>query len=127
MAIGAVLSEDALRDAVAYLKTLGEPGGGVSRAAGRDIYQAACVVCHGTKGDGKGPLAATLPGPAPRDFTDERFVIAGREEEVARVIGLGAEKAFHGSTYMPEWSKRLSEQQIRDVVAYLRVLSAGGS
>jgi mono/diheme cytochrome c family protein len=124
MAVGMVLPEPILRDAVAYLRTLGEPGGGISVAAGRDVYRAACAVCHGVAGDGKGPAAKNLPGPAPRDFTDPTFVVKGREAEVAEVIGMGAEKAFHGSVYMPEWSKRLSPQQIRDVVAYIVTLSA---
>ena len=121
MAIGRLLPEPVLRDAIAYLRRLGEPGGGVSRLAGRDIYQSACWVCHGREGRGDGPLASTMPGPKPRDFTRSEFVVEGREREVAKIVGKGAEKAFHGSTYMPEWSKRLSPQQIRDVVEFLKV------
>lgn len=35
---------------------------------GGDFYLQACTVCHGERGDGKGPLAAVLE-PKPRDFT----------------------------------------------------------
>ena len=120
MAIGTLLPEGVLRDAVDYMRRLSQPGGGVSVVAGRDVYEAACWVCHGRSGQGDGPVAKTLPGPQPRDFTADTFVVEGREEEVARLVGMGAEKAFHGSEYMPEWSKRLSPTQIRDVVEYLK-------
>ena len=56
----------------------------------------------------------------PRDFTSDAFVIDGREEEVQGIISEGAAKALHGSPYMVEWSYRLTPQQIRDVVEYLR-------
>lgn len=120
MAIGTLLPESLLRDAVAYMRRLSRPGGGVSVVAGRDVYEAACWVCHGRDGRGDGPVAKTLPGPKPRDFTSDTFVVEGREQEVADIVGMGAEKAFHGSEYMPEWSKRLSPTQIRDVVEYLK-------
>lgn len=64
-------------------------------------------------------MAKALLDHPPRDFTSPKFVIEGREADVERTISLGAEKAFHGSQYMPEWASRLSPQQIRDVVAYL--------
>ena len=41
-------------------------------AEGKRIYNNACIFCHGTKGDGKGPVAYFLSrdtGPHPRDFT----------------------------------------------------------
>lgn len=39
---------------------------------GRAVYLQACAVCHGERGDGKGPLAAVLD-PKPRDFTAGKF------------------------------------------------------
>jgi mono/diheme cytochrome c family protein len=99
----------------------------VSLPAGRDIYQTGCWVCHGREGDGQGPAAATLKEKRPRDFTDPQFVIEGREEEVERVVALGPAAAFHGSSFMPEWASRLSPQQIRDVVEYLKTFQKTGS
>lgn len=120
MAIGQVLQENTLRDAIAYLRTLYVPGRHVSVHAGRDIYQTGCWVCHGREGNGQGPAAATLHDKRPRDFTDPEFVIQGREAEIERVVALGPAAAFHGSSFMPEWASRLSRQQIRDVVEYLK-------
>ncbi len=37
-------------------------------ALGREVYEARCVGCHGTRGDGNGP-AATFLFPRPRNFT----------------------------------------------------------
>lgn len=121
MSLAAVLKPDALKAALSYVRQLSVPGNGVSVLAGRDVYNAAgCFGCHGTKGDGRGPVAKALTGTPPRDFTSPKFVIEGREETVVRSIALGGEKAFHGSKYMPEWSSRLSPQQIRDLVEYLK-------
>jgi len=121
MAIGRVLERDALRDAVVYARSLSGPGGGASRAEGRDIYNATCWVCHGRDGEGDGPAAANLET-QPRDFTSPEFTIAGREGEIARTIAQGAEASFHGSTLMPEWGSSLSERQIQGLIAYLETL-----
>jgi len=114
------LKEDALRDAIAYIRTLAVPGKHVSLPAGRDIYNTFCSACHGSQGDGQGPAARNLVGVKPRDFTSKDFIIEGREEQIYQTIFGGAAKAFHGSPYMPEWKTALSLQQIRDVVEYLK-------
>jgi mono/diheme cytochrome c family protein len=120
MSVASVFKPEGLKAAIGYTQTLSVPGKHVSVWAGRDIYNAAgCWGCHGNGGDGRGPVARALTGNPPRDFTSPKFVVEGREDELARSISLGAEKAFHGSKYMPEWSLHLSPQQIRDVVAYL--------
>ncbi len=120
MAVANVVKPEVLGDAIAYLRTLSVPGRHVSVLAGRDIYNSSCQGCHGPHGDGQGPVAKFLEGTKPRDFTSPRFVIDGREDEVAQFIGQGAAKAAHGSTYMPEWASRLSPQQILDTVEFLK-------
>lgn len=120
MSLGNALKKDALLSAIAHVRALSVPGQHVSIPAGRDIYIASgCAGCHGADGDGKGPIAQAITNPAPRDFTSPKFVVEGHEEELAKSISLGADQAFHGSKYMPEWATRLSPQQIRDVVAYI--------
>ena len=42
-------------------------------ARGREIYVAKCALCHGEKGDGRGPGAANLPL-RPADLTDAKMV-----------------------------------------------------
>lgn len=113
------VKEDALRDAVAYIRTLTVPGKHVSVLAGKDIYETFCSVCHGSQGDGRGPAAKNL-AVKPRDFTSKDFVIEGREEEIYRTIFMGAAKASHGSPLMPEWKTTLSREQVDDVIQYLK-------
>lgn len=120
MAIANVFEPDVLADTVVYIRSLSVPGESVSVPQGRDLYNAICYACHGVKGDGKGPAAADPGSPQPRDFTSKEFVIEGREDEIARTIALGAEASFHGSSFMPAWGSSLSDQQIRDLIAYLK-------
>jgi mono/diheme cytochrome c family protein len=118
MAFASFMKQDDLRDAVAYMKSLATPAGGVSLAAGRDIYTSVCWVCHGLEGKGDGPAAASLTV-KPRNFTASTFSVTGREEEVYRTISEGAAKSLHGSESMISWKGSLAPQQIRDVMAYI--------
>ncbi len=120
MTIASALKPEALQDSIAYIRGLSIPGKHVSVLAGRDVYMASCQGCHGAKGDGQGPVAAYLADPKPRDFTSSKFVIDGREAELEKFVSLGAAAAMHGSIYMPEWASRLSPQQIKDTVEYLK-------
>ncbi|MFQ5960822.1 MAG: c-type cytochrome [Candidatus Methylomirabilales bacterium] len=113
------VKEDALRDAIAYIRTLTVPGKHVSVLAGKDIYETFCSVCHGSQGDGRGPAAKNL-SVKPRDFTSKDFVIEGREEEIYRIIFMGATRASHGSPLMPEWKTTLSREQVQDIIEYLK-------
>jgi mono/diheme cytochrome c family protein len=126
MAVSEVVSASAMQNAVAYMRTLAVPGEHVSVHAGRDVYQTFCWLCHGVKGDGTGPAAASLPGEKPRDFTSPKFVIAGREDEVRRTVAEGAADTIHGSEYMLEWGTKLLPQQVDDVVAYLKTFQQRG-
>jgi mono/diheme cytochrome c family protein len=123
MAIASVLKEEALRDAISFIRTLSVPGKHVSLRSGRDIYNGSCWVCHGSEGNGAGPASHNMD-PAPRDFTSPEFRIKGREQEIYRIISLGPAAAFHGAPYMPEWGSKLSPQQIRDVVEYLKTFQS---
>ena len=120
MVIGDVLKKEALQDAIAYMRSLSVPGKHASISAGKDIYDTFCSACHGAKGDGKGPAAKNLTGVKPRDFTSKDFVVAGHEAQIKQTIFEGAAKTFHGSPYMPEWKTTLTEEQITDIVEYLK-------
>ena len=122
MVIGDVLKKEALQDAIAYMRSLSLPGKHVSLSAGKDIYDTFCSACHGVKGNGRGPAAKNLTGPKPRDFTSKDFVIEGHEEQIKKTIFEGAAKTFHGSPYMPQWKTTLNEQQIADIVEYIKTL-----
>ena len=124
MAIARVMKPESLRAAIAYMRTLSVPGKHVSVLAGKDIYENFCWYCHGIKGDGNGPVAKNVEGTKPRNFTDKSFVIDGREGEIFQTITMGAAASFHGNATMLEWGNKLTDQQRRDVIEYIKVLKA---
>lgn len=82
---------------------------------GKSLYQVNCVPCHGPKGDGNGPNAYFLV-PPPRNFTDpDEMVKVNTEEKLIQAVTAGKD-----GTSMLSWKDILTEQQIRDVVAYVR-------
>jgi mono/diheme cytochrome c family protein len=87
-------------------------------AAGKALYPALCTRCHGEKGKGNGPDGATL-ATKPRDFTDCARMHALTDQELTTVIKEGG-AARQLSKDMPPWGTVLQDQQIADLVAYLR-------
>lgn len=103
---------------------------GGDSGAGKEAYALYCQTCHGETGTGDGPGAAALD-PKPRDFTTGDFAFdpnsdgeTGDPADLALVVQNGA-AAYGGSANMVPWGGVLSEQQIRDVVAYVRELTEG--
>ena len=48
---------------------------------GKAVYERKCLLCHGEKGDGKGP-AGELLRPAPRDFTSGIYKIRSTANKI---------------------------------------------
>lgn len=92
---------------------------------GETIYSKRCTGCHGEEGDGLGPAAERL-NPPPRDFTSGMYKIitTGFEDmepndsDIIRMIRDGMP-----GTAMPGWSDLLSEQDILDLVAYIKTFA----
>lgn len=87
---------------------------------GAQIFKTYCRLCHGELGKGDGRAAALQQQP-PSDLTMSR-----RSDEYKVSIIRGGGAAMNRSSSMPAWRDVLSEQQITDVVAYLRVLAMNG-
>ncbi|MDB4900218.1 MAG: hypothetical protein JWN53_2026 [Gemmatimonadetes bacterium] len=92
---------------------------------GKVVYDKWCAGCHGEKGDGNGD-GATAMLPRPRDFTRGVYKIrttaSGEiptDDDLLRVIAEGMP-----GTAMPAWKTKLSEQERRDVVAYIKSFSS---
>ncbi|MBC8338467.1 MAG: c-type cytochrome [Alphaproteobacteria bacterium] len=92
---------------------------------GEAVYQKRCLMCHGEEGDGLGPAAERL-NPPPRDFTLGQFKIKTtafkdpitNDADLIRMIGDGMP-----GTAMPGWSDILSEQEISDVIHYIKTFA----
>jgi mono/diheme cytochrome c family protein len=84
-------------------------------ATGKAIYAAKCAVCHGERGDGKGPGAANLK-PKPADFTNRKMV--------AEMAGnFWVWRVSEGGSAMPAWKSELSMDERYAVIAYAHTFS----
>lgn len=93
-------------------------------AAGKKVYDKWCSGCHGDTGAGDG-VASKVMLPHPRDFTKGVYKIrttASGEIPTDANIHHIVEVGMPG-TAMPEWKSRLTQQEIHDVVAYVKSFS----
>ena len=84
-------------------------------AAGRSIYEAKCASCHNTNGDGK-----TVTGSRFRyaNLIDGVWRSDGSPEAIERQIRRGHDP-------MPRFEGKLTDEEIRQTVAYVVELSRG--
>ena len=88
---------------------------------GSAVYLKSCANCHGRAGDGRGTLAASLKV-KPTDFTAPG-VLARRSDWELYVVTRDGGKALGLAPVMFGWGKLISDQEIRDVTAYVRSLA----
>jgi mono/diheme cytochrome c family protein len=83
---------------------------------GQAIYQQHCLRCHGMSGNGRGPDAPFLIVPPANFLSDQSRVKA--DLELLMTIA-------HGSIFSPMhgWRGQLTDQQMWDVLRYLRQLA----
>ncbi len=88
---------------------------------GRVHYETLCSSCHGLRGDGDGPVGQSLD-PKPRKHSDGDYMNELSDEHLFLVIKEGG-AAVGKSALMAPWGAALSDDQIRDVVAFVRTLA----
>jgi len=89
----------------------GEPG------RGREIFLKRCATCHGEHGDGKGRIRVKPP---PRNFRDTAYMKTRSDWQLYLIIREGGPAVGMARTMLP-W-RSLSEQELYDLVAYIRRL-----
>jgi len=82
---------------------------------GQEIYRKHCEECHGAEGRGNGPRAAML-APRPGNLVSAA-TSAKTDEDLLATIAQGVPR-----TAMEGWNGRLSEDELRHVLAYIRSL-----
>jgi mono/diheme cytochrome c family protein len=85
-----------------------------SVAAGKKIYAANCLACHGTAGKGDGP-AAIACNPPPKNLSDPKITSQSDGELFWKIT--------EGKKPMPSFEKLLPETDRWNVVNYVRVLA----
>lgn len=91
---------------------------GADLAQGKRVYTEVCITCHGI--DGRGPGAMKLNPPA-TDLTIAR-VQSKLDAELFKSIHDGRK-----NTAMGAWRNVLSDDEIRDVIDYVRTLGGGAA
>lgn len=91
-------------------------------ARGKATYKELCAKCHGSGGKGDGKEAATLET-KPKDLTDCARMAKFSDDELFRIAKEGG-KAAGLSDDMPAYKDSLEDDEIQDVVAFLRTLCA---
>ena len=81
---------------------------------GSIVFQNYCILCHGVNADGKG-RAAKLYNPKPANL-----VLSDKNDQYIELIVRKGGGAIGRSEFMPPWSNELTNEQIDDVIGYLR-------
>lgn len=87
-------------------------------AKGKTTFENTCAACHGPGGKGDGPAAAALD-PKPKNLTDAELLSTQTDDFIYKVISEGG-AAVGLSPMMAPWGGVLSEQDIWNVVAFIR-------
>jgi len=89
-----------------------------------DNYKNYCWQCHGMKGDGMG-LNVQDMSVQPRDHTSAKAMGGRSDADLFKVIREGG-LAIDKSVLMPPWGNSLSDDEIHELVRYLRKLCQCG-
>jgi mono/diheme cytochrome c family protein len=86
---------------------------------GKALYERHCMGCHGPRGYGDGPNALLLTI-SPANFQRPGSFLKS-DEALLRMIE-------HGGVFSPmhSWRGRLTDGEMQDVLAYIRILSQDG-
>jgi len=87
---------------------------------GKALYAQQCVSCHGASGKGDGPAAVAL-NPKPRNLTDKTYMATRSDQSLFDVTKKGG-AAVGKSPLMPGFGAALKDENIQDIVAFLRSL-----
>ncbi len=91
-------------------------------SAGKELFQANCSPCHGESGKGDGPGGQVLPV-KPANLGERIAENSYSDQYLFDVIGKGG-ASVGKSNFMPAWAGALSDQQIREIISFLRTLPA---
>ncbi len=95
------------------------PGDPVARGAAH--YKMLCATCHGEDGCSAGPGAAGLD-PQPAKHCDGNYMNKLSDEHLFKVIKEGG-ASVGKSPLMAPWGGTLTDDQIRDVIEFLRSIA----
>lgn len=83
----------------------------MAQGSGADTYKAKCAMCHGADGTGNTPAGKSMKV---RSFSSPEVVKMSDDDLIAVTAS--------GKAKMPAYKGKLTDAQIKDVVAYIRTL-----
>jgi mono/diheme cytochrome c family protein len=90
------------------------PLGADASAEGAKVFKSNCETCHGTQGHGDGPIGEALE---PKPINLAKLQIVAADDYLFWRINEG-----RPGTSMPPWKNILTEEQIWQVMAFVRTL-----
>ena len=125
-ALAAIAAGLVMLSGASYVQAVKPEDNQATRAEGKQIYDRACVFCHGVEGKGDGPAGwfiGRYKSPRPRDFTAESFKFRSTpsgelptDQDLFRTVTQG----IPGN--MPPFSG-LSEEKRWQVIAYVKTFN----
>lgn len=103
------------------VSSIGEMMESADISKGKALYETYCTSCHGMSGKGDGPAAVSLR-PKPKNLTDSAYMSSLNDQYLYDVINKGG-VAVGKSPFMPGWGTTLSDEDIADIISYIRSLS----
>ena len=88
--------------------------------AGRQVNVSNCQRCHGPQGKGDGP-AGKLLKTKPADWTNKQKMSGLSDDYLFKIIS-GGGGSVGKSTLMPAFKGKLNDNQIHDVISFIRSL-----
>jgi len=89
-----------------------------SEEEAKSNFEKSCASCHGAKGRGDGLMSASFPV-KPKDWSDCGDMKGVTDATLLSIIKKGGAVAGR-SPLMPAWEGALNDQQIRELVSYIR-------
>ena len=97
-----------------------------AQQAGARLFKTHCSECHGSLSEGRNPRASRL-NPAPPDFFNPDYAAVDPAYLFWRIKeGKRIEPFLSRGSVMPAWGAYLSDEQIWQLVAYLRQRAGAG-
>lgn len=87
---------------------------------GKTAFDQYCASCHGSTGKGDGPAGAAL-NPKPKDLSTPGYVKGLKDDYLTKLIKEGGQ-AVGKSPLMPPWGSALKDEDVKNVIAYVRSL-----
>lgn len=127
---GHVLEDEQIRELIKYERAFSR--GGQQSEEMKEIFEAACAVCHGNSGRGDGERATTKQPapkyfvsdgqPAPMNLTDPQLMARFGDDFIFSLIKKGRIGATmeDGFDTMQPFGQVLSDQEIWSVIRYIR-------